>query len=238
MFRNFLLAPLTRAVRGWVRAGGGALETPSEYVLYLLGWFLWPLDWLVRIPLLARDRSGDPHPRRIRVRGTPLLRAAADPDAASARARAILGEARALLATLQLRVDVERVDPITLPDDIPIPTCGIGALAGRFFPWASARAAGAPWLTVYFVEDLGPLAGCAVPGADWLVVDLRTDGTTVAHELGHLADLWRHQDDPGNVMTDRPGGTHDRITPMQATLLRTSRFAERVSPRSPRRGGS
>jgi hypothetical protein len=242
VIRNLVIAPLSRAirraVRGWIGDRGGPLEVLSEYGLYLLGWMVWPLDGLVRISLIARDHGAGPAPRRITVRGTPLLRSGADPDAASARARAILAEARALLEPIGFRFEVERVDATRLPDDVPIPACGLAALTGRFFAWASARAADPPRLTVYFVEDLGPLAGCAVPGADWLVADLSTDGTTVAHELGHLADLWRHEADPDNVMTDRPGGTHDRITPTQGAFLRSSRFAERVSPRSGTPGGS
>lgn len=231
MIRNLVLAPLSRALRGGSREGGGKREAPLEYLLFLLGWLLWPLDWLVRGPLLLRDHSVGIGPRRITLRGAPLLRAAADPDAASARARAVLAEAGALLRALGLRLDVTSVVPMQLPEDVPIPACGPAIFTSRFFAWASARAAPAPELTVYFVEDLGPFAGCAVPGADWLIADLNTDGTTVAHEMGHLADLWRHHADPDNVMTDRPGGSHDRITPAQAAFLRTSRFSVRVSPR-------
>jgi hypothetical protein len=236
VIRNILLGPLARALRAAVR--GGALEAPVEYGLFPLGWAFWLLDSLVRIPILAREWSAGPRPRRIPVRGIPLLRSGADPDAASARARAVLSQASALLDPHGVRLEVQGVDPTPLPENVPAPKCGPGAVTGRFFPWASARCAAAPCLTVYFVEDLGALAGCAVPGADWIVAELRTDGTTVVHELGHLADLWRHRADPDNVMTDRPGGTHDRIDPWQAALIRTSRFALPVSPRRPTPGGS
>jgi hypothetical protein len=235
VIRDLLLGTLARALRGAVRGGG--LEAPVEYLLFPLGWALWLLDALVRIPVLAREWSAGPRPRVVPVRAVPLLRRRADGDAASARARAILTQANALLDPHGVRLDVQSVSPMPLPDDVPPPECGLRALTGRFFPWASSRAAGAPCLTVYFVEDLGPLAGCAVPGADWIVAELGTDGTTVVHELGHLADLWRHHPDPDSVMTDRPGGTHDRISPWQAALIRTSRFALPVSPRRPTRGG-
>jgi len=236
VIRTVLLGPLARALRAAVR--DGALEAPVEYALFPLGWAFWLLDTLVRIPILAREWSAGPRPRRIPVRAVPLLRSRADPDVASARVRAVLSQAAALLDPHGVRLEVQSVDPALMPQTVPPPGCGLAAVAGRFFPWASARCAGAPCLTVYFVEDLGSLAGCAVPGADWIVVELRTDGTTVVHELGHLADLWRHQADPDNVMTDRPGGTHDRIDWWQAALIRTSRFALPVSPRRPTRGGS
>lgn len=231
MIRNLVLAALSGTLRTWSRARGAAIEAFLEYLLFVLGWLLWPFDWLVRIPILVRDHTVGASPRRILVRGTPLLRAAADRDAASARARAVLAEAGALLLPLGIRFEVESVEPVRLPEEVRIPACGFAIFASRFFSWASARAAAAPELTVYFVEDLGPLAGCAVPGADWLVADLNTDGTTVAHELGHLADLWRHHADPDNVMTDRAGGSHDRVTPAQTAFLRTSRFSVPVSSR-------
>jgi len=236
VIRNLLLGRPARALRGAIR--DGVLEAPVEYGLFLFGWALWLLDALIRIPVLAREWSAGPRSRVVPVRVLPLLRSRSDPDAASARARAVLTQAGALLEPHGVRLDVLGVNPMPLPDDVPPPECGLRALAGRFFPWASSRAAGAPCLTVFFVEDLGPFAGCAVPGADWIVVELGTDGTTVVHELGHLADVWRHHPDPDSVMTDRPGGTHDRISPWQAALIRTSRFALPVSPLRPTRGGS
>jgi hypothetical protein len=236
VIRNALLGPPARALRRAVR--DGPLEALVEYALFPLGWALWLLDALVRVAILAREWSAGPRPRFLPVRVVPLLRSGTDGDGASARARSVLAQAAALLGPHGIRLDVRGVHPRELPGDVPSPECGLRALTGRFFPWASAKAAGAPCLTVYFVEDLGPFAGCAVPGADWIVAELGTDGTTVVHELGHLADLWRHHPDPDNVMTDRPGGTHDRISPWQAALFRTSRFALPVSPRRRTRGGS
>ena len=115
-----------------------------------------------------------------------------------------------------------------LPAWLRRPSCGVTDLLGRFFSWASARSAASPTLTIYFLEEMGNLAGCSIPGTDWIIVALSTDGTTVVHELGHLADLWRHHPDPANVMTDRPGGKHDEITPFQVAMIRTCRFARPV----------
>lgn len=121
----------------------------------------------------------------------------------------------------------EPVRAAPLPAGIEPPSCGFRALVGRFFAWASSRAA-TPGITVFFVERLGGYAGCAIPGADWILVDLHTDPTTIVHEIGHLADLWAHHGDPANVMTNRPGGRHDRLTPFQARVIRTSRFVTRA----------
>ena len=224
MIRNVLVTPLARALRGWIRNAGGTLEGPAEYVLYVLAWMAWALDWLIRAPVLAAGFS-DTEPRAIRVRGAVLLRTATDSAPARSRAGTVLEGAGALLARIDVRLEVEAVEVFVVPPEVAPPRCGLAGLAGRFFSWASARSAGSPVLTVYFMENLRPFAGCAFPGADWLVADLRTDGSTIVHELGHLADLWRHHADPDNVMTDRPGGTHDRVTPLQSALIRTSRFS-------------
>lgn len=229
MIRNALLAPFARAVRAGVR--GGALEGPAEYLLYLLGWLAWALDWLARLPALAREARERPERRAVALRAVALIRHGAGSDLMLERSRRILEEAGTLLETLGIALVVESVESLPWPGDVAPPVCGPGALLGRFFPWASARAAESPRLTVYVVEEMTGLAGCAVPGADWVVVDARTDGTTVAHELGHLADLWAHHPDPDNLMTDRPGGAHARVTRAQAAMIRTSRFAVPVSRR-------
>lgn len=230
MIRNALLGPLARIVRRSTGRGGVWLEPLLEYVLWILGWAVWPLDTMLRLPALAREASVGPAPRRIAVVAVALMRRGAD-GPAPGRIGRVLEEAGILLEPLRLSLEVESVRALAWPDEVPPPSCGPGAVLSRFFPWASARAHPSPRLTVYFVEDLGPLAGCAVPGSDWIVVDARTDGTTVAHELGHLADLWPHDADPDNLMTDRHGGAHARVTPFQAAMIRTSRFSVAFSGR-------
>jgi len=227
MIRNALFGPPARALRAgaWSRPGG-AIESTVEYGLYLFGWLFWVLDWLFRAPALVRHATGGLAPGVIVAEGIVLLDAGASESRSSERARAILAQAAALLSPYGIRLEVANVGMVLRPGAAPF-GCGLAGLLAPFFPWASARGSVAPTLTVYFVEDLGRLAGCAYPGTDWILVDLGTDGTTVVHEIGHLADLWPHSPDPRNVMTDRPGGTHDGLTPLQAAFIRTSRFVRR-----------
>lgn len=198
------------------------MEAPLEYALFLIGWVVWPLDALLRVLNAAMG----PRPGRIRAEVTVLTRRSGD-AAARASALACLRQADGLLRPMDIELRIVTLDTGPWPEEVPPPMCGLGALTGGFFAWASSRSSVAPSLTVYFVEDLGALAGCAVPGADWIVVELGTDGTTIVHEIGHLADLWRHTSDPDNVMTDRPGGRHEDVTSVQRAFLRTCRFVER-----------
>jgi hypothetical protein len=235
VIRNLILTPLARSLRRWARAAGGGSEAPVEYALFLLGWVLWPIDGLLRIPALIRHVTTGLPEGVIPASGAVLIRAGSDAEAARRRASDLLAAADAIVRPHGLGVRIVALCAQRLPD-LPLPEGGPEALIGPFFRWASARSAGSPPLTVYFVEDLGSLAGCAVPGADWIVVDLNTDGTTLVHEIGHLADLWRHTEDPGNVMTDRPGGTHDGLTRLQAGFIRTCRFVTVPGPSRKRDG--
>ncbi len=226
MIRNAVISPLARLWR--TRATPALLEVPAEYVFYLAGWVAWCLDWVVRLPSLwsaggGRVRHGDVT-GEIVARVVVLTPPGPNPVATLSRARVVCQEAAVLLGRYGVGLSLEKVSILPLPPGLRLPTCGVTDLLGRFFSWASARSAPSPVLTIYFVEELGNLAGCSIPGTDWIIVGLGTDGTTVVHELGHLADLWRHHPDPANVMTARPGGTHDGITPSQLAMIRTSRF--------------
>jgi hypothetical protein len=214
-------SPARRPARG---AAAAALESLTEYPIYLLAWIAWAADWIPRLPAIALAAAGRLPPAVIEARPVVLLGPDTDPAPALARARVMGFEAAALLEPHGMTLSLDDPMPALRSETPRPPRCAPSALFGRFFGWASARGS-ARALTVYLVEDLGAVAGCSFPGADWIVVDLRTDGSTLVHELGHLADLWRHSKDPGNVMTDRPGGSHDRLTRAQAAMIRSSRFA-------------
>jgi hypothetical protein len=215
-------------------------EVTAEYVFYLAGWVAWGLDWVVRAPALWSAGGGrvpaGQTTAEIVARAVVLTSPGPNPVATLSRARAVCREAAALLGRYGIGVSLEEVAVHPLPPGLRLPGCGVTDLLGRFFSWASARSAPSPILTIYFVEELQNLAGCSIPGADWIIVALGTDGTTVVHEFGHLADLWRHHPDSANVMTDRPGGTHDEITPFQLAMIRTSRFVRPARATLLRRG--
>ncbi len=238
MIRNAVISPLARLWRA--RVTSALLEVPAEYVFYLAGWLAWSLDWVARGPALWSAGGGrvpaGKTTAEIVARAMALTSPGPNPVATLSRARAVCREAAILLGRYGIGLSLEEVAVHPLPAGLRLPSCGATDLLGRFFSWASARSEPSPALTIYFVEELGNLAGCSIPGTDWILVALSTDGTTVVHEIGHLADLWRHHPDPANVMTDRPGGTHDAITPSQLAMIRTSRFVRPARATLVRRG--
>jgi len=230
-------AALARAALAWAPAGlrdalVGAvrtlLEIVTEYPLYILGWLGWVLDWAFRGPALWICALGRMPSGELSARVTLLLPAQVPVEPALLRTRSMFEEASSLLREHGIALAMERVSIQPPPPGLAAPTCGVSGIFSRFFSWASARGGVSPLLTIYVVPDLGPLAGCAFPGADWILVDLSTDGTTVVHEIGHLADLWPHHEDPDNVMTAKPGGSHDRMTAGQRAMIRTCRFVGRA----------
>lgn len=227
MIRRGVVTPLASMLRAAGRAlsAGPAWEMLTEPALYLLGWLAWVLDWIPRLPKIAVAMVGRLRPATIDARPIVLLRPDRDSAPSVERARRLCAKASTLLEPHGLALSWESPAIAHWPGGLP--RCSARGLFSPFFRWASAQA-DAHALTVYVVEDFGALAGCSFPGADWVVLDSHTDGTTLVHELGHLADLWRHTGDPHNVMTDQAGGSHARLTRFQAAMIRSSRFARGV----------
>jgi hypothetical protein len=81
--------------------------------------------------------------------------------------------------------------------------------------------------TVYFVDDLASsITGCAIPGDNWCRVDseANVDPTVMAHEVGHLLNLWSHSNDPNNLMYAFTSGTSYNLTNHQCCTMRNSSF--------------
>jgi hypothetical protein len=227
VIRRALVVPLASALRSVGRAVriGPIWGTLTEPAIYLLGWVAWTLDWVFRLPRIGLVLIGRMGPAVIDVSPVLLLGPDRDPVRSFELAQRLCADASALLERHGIALGWE--EPTMEPGPARLPPCSARGLFTGFFLWASTRA-DARALTVYLVEDFGELAGCSYPGADWVVLDSRTDGTTLVHELGHLADLWRHTKDPQNLMTDQPGGSHDQLTRVQVAMIRTSRFARAV----------
>jgi hypothetical protein len=227
VIRRAVVTPLASMLRAVGRAlpEGPVWNLLTEPTIYLLGWLAWVLDWIPRLPKIAAALAGRLGPATIDVRPIVLLELDRDPVPLVERARRLCADASTLLEPHGLTLSWESPSTAHWPGRLP--RCSARGLLSAFFRWASAHA-DAHALTVYLVDDLGKLAGCSFPGADWVILDARTDGTTLVHELGHLADLWRHSGDPNNVMTNQAGGSHARLTRFQAAMIRSSRFARGV----------
>jgi hypothetical protein len=208
------------------------VERLVEWVIYVLEWVCWVIDWIFRwLPLLL-CRLGLTERRTIRVCVKVLADRRGNPAVPLADVQTIMEDADRLLEQCSIDVAVVGTDVIIRPEALEGGTCEFDDIFDADWAWFNRTACQESCtVTVYFVRELdsgdpaSDLNGCAIPGTNWVRVDNDADGATVVHEIGHLADLWEHTDDPDNIMTDQPGGTGDQITEHQCCMIRTSRFA-------------
>ena len=207
------------------------VETFVEYVIYLLRWVCWLIEWPFRLVALIACVIGF-HPRRtMRVCVKILTDSSNNPAVPLADVDGMMQDAAAILARCQIELLVVDRQLISKQEYLDTTTCNFAGMFSGFFVWFSRMACeGRCTVTVYFVRDIVSASGCAYPGANWVTIDAQGDGSTVVQEIGHLADLWAHTSDPDNVMTDQGGGTHDQITNWQCCMIRTSRFTCNVNP--------
>lgn len=87
-------------------------------------------------------------------------------------------------------------------------------------------------VTVFVVDSILPstsTGGVTYWGDSWCRVDsdCNTDDTVMAHEIGHLLNLW-HVNDPNNVMYPSTSPTSHDFTPFQCCLAKRSPFVTYV----------
>lgn len=208
------------------------IEIIVEYVIYILKWVCWVIDSiLVRWWALLLCLAGIEPRRFMGVCVKILADDAGTPAIPLATVQGMMADAAALFRRCNIVMVVCSIEIVRKPEYLDSTTCEFSGMFKRFFTWFSANECSCcSNLTVYFVRDIIDASGCAYPGTNWVTVDADGDGTVVVQEIGHLADLWSHSNDPDNVMTDQPGGTHDQITDFQCCMIRTSRFVRAMPP--------
>ena len=80
-------------------------------------------------------------------------------------------------------------------------------------------------ITIYFVDNIQGANACSIPGSNYIVITDGGNGASVAHEIGHLASIFSHSDDPENIMYAKPSDTKDKFTKNQCCLIRSSKYA-------------
>lgn len=206
------------------------IEVITEYVIYVLRWVCFFIDWiLVRWWAIILCRLGIRPQQVMPVCVKVLTDSAGTPGVALDRVTAMMRDAAAILANCNICLKVVSVEQIAQERFLDSTTCEFSGIFNRFFTWFGNRACGGA-VTVYFVRDIKGASGCAYPGADWVTVDAGGDGGTVVQEIGHLTGMWSHTSDPNNVMTDQSGGTGDQITSGQCCMFRTSQFTRLALP--------
>ncbi len=119
----------------------------------------------------------------------------------------------------------ERAIPIKdPPEGATSHKCGVG---GWFSPKKSLYDSFADGtVAAIFVRDIpGNSVGCHIPGTQYVLVDAgATLDTTLAHELCHACDLWRHRNStPDNLMCSASvPRTGSDLTKWQRCVVRTS----------------
>lgn len=203
------------------------IELLIEYVIYVLKWICWVIDWIIRLPGLILCWMGVRPVKFIGVCVKILADEAGNPAIPLDDVREMMRDAGSIFRNCNINLIVCGFDVVIKPEYLDSTTCEFSGMFRRFFTWFSANGCGCcSTVTVYFVRDIQAASGCAYPGSNWVTVDADGDGTVVVQEIGHLADLWAHSDDPDNVMTDQSGGSHDQITENQCCMIRTSRFVK------------
>lgn len=208
------------------------VERVLEWIFFVFEWICWAIDWvLFRWISLLLCRLGFRPRRVIHVCVKVVAEDDGTPAVPLADVVGIMEDADALLDGCEIDLVVIGTDVVVRPDVLEGTTCGIANIFTEWWTWFNRTACQeACTATVFFVRDLDSgdptrnLNGCAIPGDNWVRVDNDADGATVVHEIGHLADLWGHTDDPDNIMTNQPGGTGDQITEHQCCMIRSSRY--------------
>lgn len=216
---NWVCREVVERIIDWV-------ERIVEYVFYVLRWVCWVINWFGRGPSLLLCTLGI-RPRRFL---TICIKVIAEGDGTPAvewdKVDNDVRQAQAILENCNMEVVVADRERVTKPEFMDGTTCDFTGMFTDFFTWFSANECSqCSAVTVYYVRSIPGASGCAYPGTNWVTVAASGDGRTMVQEVGHLADLWGHSDDPNNVMTDQPGGTSDQITSFQCCMLRTSRFS-------------
>ena len=223
------LASLVRTlIRGRVLV---AIEILFEYLIWSLQWVCGLLDWIIRLPLVALALAGI----EFRVFLNVTVRIVTDQEGIPAvppeTARRWLLRAEVILDRCNITLVPAEIEFLRREEYLCSTACAASAVFRRFFTWFSSRAgAGSRRVTIFVVKSIRGARGCAYPGSDWALVGEDADGTVIVHEIGHLCGLWTHSPNPDNLMTVRSGGSHDRLTRGQRSMIRTSRFASVFPP--------
>lgn len=66
-------------------------------------------------------------------------------------------------------------------------------------------------------------SGCTIDGSSYILLAAVANGASVAHEVGHHAEL-QHRSDPTNIMFSGESSTKDKFTKWQCCMIRSCEF--------------
>ncbi len=206
------------------------VELFVEYLIFVLKWVCWLVDWVAfRWLAFLLCRAGIELRRCIPLCLTILTDDRGRTAITAEQAEQMVRDSNELLRQCNVTLVVGSIRFVAKPDLIENVPTGAGQLFSRAFAWFNRNVCDCcSGVTVYFIRSLDSGArGHAIPGTNYVLVavDALVDTATLVHEIGHLADLWRHDDEVGNVMSVFNGSPRTRLRPSQCCLIGSARFA-------------
>lgn len=209
------------------------IELLVEYVIFILHWVCWVVDWILfRWLALLFCQLGFETRKCIPVCLTILADAEGKQTIEVAAALDMVAKSNVLLRSCDLTLEVESVRIIRKGELINNVPTSAGHLFSFAFGWFSSNVCYCcSGITIYFISTLDNGArGHAVPGTSYILVAVEkiVDDATIVHEIGHLCDLWGHDDQVGNVMSiTNDSGIPPRtiIRELQCCMIGSSKFS-------------
>jgi hypothetical protein len=202
------------------------VERTIIYIFYVSRW----VCWVICIPLRAFDillcYLGLQSRRSFDVCVKILTDNVGTPAKTTAEVRAILTRADELLDQCGVDVCIRSISFVQKEEYLGGVNCDIGQLGSSAYTWFERQSClGSPKpCTLFFVKTIDPSkSGCTIPGTSYILLADSAIGATVAHELGHHAELG-HRSDPNNIMFDGGPTTKDKFTKWQCCLIRSCEF--------------
>jgi hypothetical protein len=210
----------------------GFIRIVFEVIFYILTWVCWLLEWPVRGVDLLLCRLGFGDRRWIHLCVVVLERDRRKPQWSTSEIQRLLDGATTRLEQCNVSICFLHFEVVETAEHQTGIDCGVSMLFGSNYNWFrryECRGFGAivP-ITVFFVDDINDAKGCSVPGANFVLVDHEGTTATIAHEIGHISDLWAHSDDPLNVMASPTTDASVTFTKGQCCMIRSSKYATTV----------
>jgi hypothetical protein len=129
-----------------------------------------------------------------------------------------------------IEVEITGITYISNPSVITGTSCTFWGLFSWWHAWFAANTClCCGQITVFFVDSMVGVSGCAYWGENWCRVDstANTDPSIMAHEVGHLLNLG-HSSDPNNIMYESSSATARDFTTRQCCLMRMSSYTSYI----------
>lgn len=208
------------------------VEIVFEYISYILTWVCWLVSWPLRFLLDHLWCWLGISPRKFMHIWAKILTDERDTPAMSVEAvRALLGETQKRLDRCNITLCVLGIELVKKPAFLTGVRCGIRGLFSSHHAWFTKNqftggvGSSIVPITLYVISNVDPGKGCSIPGTHYIIIDTEASNATIAHEIGHLSDLWRHSDNPQNVMYSPSSDDSINFTKSQCCMIRSSRYS-------------